>query len=568
MKTRSIIAAACAAAAFGAFADFDINLDLSGKPIRDLSKSTSKAICGYISAVNGTGDDWWYVTNKYETARIFKEAGCVNHAAWSVDGWFARRNNPDPKKRTNPKAFFDFVKANGFKFLVSFGGCGTNVLTNDVALKACVDSKLEFVKWVVDNDYKDCVQGFELGCETYYVPYKNQDALVKLWSQVIPGILKLWPKAYIGVPVAENFELNPDIKQVRSRMLAAGEIKRDTYFAAAAFNKYSAYFIMELKKAGMLDKITHITYHTYGAEIPYSCSYYGVKRIRGFEEAFPEIKGKRTWWTEIRPRSDEDNRCQRIFREALVMGHYTLMMACQPDVDGFYHHNMANLAGALYMSSGRSWGVQWRDEGGEYPDTLAPLGKPRMEVGAQGAVYRIIGDAFRTYPTLWHHGTSKEMDTEDTFYTSARVMSDVYKYRVACKERREKGGLLGGDVTVPGEVEWVALTRGNMLCLVMVNTRQTAEKVRVTVPGKIFCAPTYRLVRIKDPRYIDCREVPGEAKLWETFAYEDTQSGPEHGGPEAYNDMKAKCDDLIVDIGPNTVQAVEVVMKNAPKKAQ
>ena len=58
MKTKTLMAAAFAATAFGAFADFDINLDLSGKPIRDLSKSTSKAICGYISAVNGTGDDW------------------------------------------------------------------------------------------------------------------------------------------------------------------------------------------------------------------------------------------------------------------------------------------------------------------------------------------------------------------------------------------------------------------------------------------------------------------------------------------------------------------------------
>ena len=33
------------------------------------------------------------------------------------------------------------------------------------------------------------------------------------------------------------FELNPDITQVRNRMLAAGELKRDTYFAAADFNR-------------------------------------------------------------------------------------------------------------------------------------------------------------------------------------------------------------------------------------------------------------------------------------------------------------------------------------------
>ena len=566
MKTKTLMAAAIAATAFGAFADFDINLDLSGKPIRDLSKTTSKAIVGYISAMHAYGDDYWFVSNKWETATAMKNAGCYNSATWSSDSWFAKRNSPDPKKRTNPKAQFDFWKQNGFRVLIGLSAIGPKQAADPEIFQKNVDNKLEFVKWIVDNGYKDVVQGFELGCETYYRPYESQDALIKLWTAVVPEILKIWPGCYMGVPVAENFELNPDITQVRSRMLAAGEIKRDTYFAAAAFNKYSAYFIMGLKKTGVLDKISHITYHTYGAEAPYSCSYYGVRRIRGFEEAFPEIKGKRTWWTEIRPRSDEDNRCQRIFREALVMGHYSLMMACQSDVDGFYHHNMCNLAGALYISNGKSWNTQFADQGGAYPDLDSPLNRPRMEVGAQGAVYRIIGNAFRTYPQLWHHGISTEMDTTNSFYTSAKVMSDVYKYRVACKERRQKGGLLGGEVTVPGEVEWVALTGKRGLCLVMVNTKSTAEKVRVTVPGKIFCAPTYRLVRIRDPKYIDCREVPGAAKLWEEFAYEDTQSGPENGGPEVYAKMQAKCDDLIVEIGPNTVQSVEVVMKNVPKK--
>jgi len=560
MNIKMLLAATAAFSAVGAFADFNLDLSLTGKPMRDLSKTTSKAIVGYISAMHGQapGDDYWFVSNKWETAAVMKQAGCFNHANWSSDQWFARRNHPDPKQRSNPKAQFDFWKQNGFKILIGLSAIGPKIANDEKAFQANVDQKLEFVKWIVDNGYKDVVQGFELGCETYYVPYEHQDALVKLWTAVVPGILKIWPKCYMGVPVAENFELNPDITQVRNRMLAAGEIKRDTYFAAAAFNKYSAHFIMGLKKTGVLKDISHITYHTYGAEEPYSCSYYGVKRIRGFEEAFPEIKGKRTWWTEIRPRSDEDNRCQRIFREALVMGHYSMMMMCQPDVDGFYHHNMCNLAGGLYISSGKSWSVQWADEGGEYPDLDSPFNRPRMEVGAQGAVYRIIGNALRTHPLLWHHGTSKEMDTENSFYTSAKVMSDVYKYRVALKERRT-------NVTVPGEVEWVALTGGNELCLVMVNTKQTPEKVKVTVPGKIFCAPTYKLVRIKDPKYIDCREVPGAAKLWEEFAYEDTQMGPENGGPEVYEKMQAKCDDLVVEIGPNTLQAVTVVMRNAPK---
>ncbi len=559
MNMKKILVGFVAAGfAVGAHADFNINLDLSGKPIRDLSKTTSKAVVGYISAMHNdpAGDDWWFVSNKVETAAVMKRAGCYNHATWSSDFWFNNRNNPNPKKRSNPKAQFDFWKENGFKILIGLSGIGPKQAADEAQFKANVSNRLEFVKWIVDNNYKDVVQGFELGCETYYGAYDRQDALIKFWTALVPEILKIWPGCQMGVPVAENFELNPDIAHVRERMLAAGEIKRDTYFAAAAFNQYSAYFIIGLATNNVLDKISHVTYHTYGAETPYSCSYHGVKRIRGFAEAFPEIKGKRTWWTEIRPRSDEDNRCQRIFREALIMGHYSLMMACQPEVDGFYHHNMCNLAGGLYISSGKGWNVQWRDEGGDYEDLDSPLGRPRMEVGAQGAVYRIIGNAFRTHPLLWHHGTSEKMDDEDTFYTSSRVTDQVYAHRRALKEGKEAPA-------VEGEVEWAALTRGNELCLVMVNTKSTAEKITVTVPGRQFAAPTYRLARIKDPKYIDCREVPGEAKLWEEFAYEDTQTGYAGGG--AYEGPKSGFDTLKIEIGPNTVQSVTVVMRNTPK---
>ena len=560
VQNKLTIAAAASLISIGALADFSINLDLSGKPMRDLSKTTSKAVVGYISAMHEYGDDYWFISNKVQTAAVMKKAGCYNSATWSSDMWFARRNSKNPKTRSNPKAQFDFWKENGFKVLLGISAIGPKQASDEKLFAAAVSNRLEFVKWIVDNNYKDVVQGFELGCETYYVPYDRQDALIKLWTALVPEILKIWPGCLMGVPVAENFELNPDIKHVRQRMLAAGQIKRDTYFAAAAFNQYSAYFILGLKKTGVLDKISHITYHTYGAETPYSCSYYGVKRIRGFAEAFPEIKGKRTWWTEIRPRSDEDNRCQRIFREALIMGHYSLMMMCQPEVDGFYHHNMCNLAGGLYISNGKSWNVQWMDEGSEYVDLDSPLNRPRMEVGPQGSVYHVIGSAVRLNPLLWHHGTSKDMNTEDSFYTSSRVIDQVYAYRRALKE-----GLGKKAPAVKGEVEWVALTDGrNRLCLVIVNTKQTTEKIKVTVPGKQFAAPTYRIARIKDPKYIDCREVPGEAKLWEEFAYEDTQTG--YAGSGAYEGPKSGFDQLNIEVGPNSVQSVTVVMRNTPVK--
>ena len=536
------------------FADFNLNIDLSGKPMRDLSKTTSKSIVGYISAMHEYGDEYWFVTNKWETAEVMKKAGCHNSATWSSDMWFSRRNHSDPRRRTNPKAQFDFWKQNNFRVLIGLSGIGPKQANDEKVFNACVSNRMEFVQGIIDNGYKEVVQGFELGCETYYNPYDRQDALIKFWTALVPKILKVWPGCYMGVPVAENFELNPDIKHVRERMLAAGEIKRDTYFAAANFNKYSAYFILGLKKTGALDKISHITYHTYGAETPYSCSYHGVKRIRGFAEAFPEIKDKRTWWTEIRPRSDEDNRCQRIFREALIMGHYSLMMMCQPEVDGFYHHNMCNLAGGLYISNGKSWNVQWMDEGPEYQDLDSPLGRPRMEVGPQGSVYHVIGNALRLNPRLWHHGTSKDMNTEDSFYTSSRVTDQIYAHRQALKAGKKSPG-------VKGEVEWVALTSSNnhRLCLVIVNTKQTTEKIKVTVPGKQFAAPTYHIARIKDPKYIDCREVPGEAKLWEELAYEDTQTGYAGGG--AYEGPKSGFDCLNVEVGPNCVQSVTVAMR-------
>ena len=573
MNMKKLLAASAALTAIGAFAaDYTIDLDLSGKPMRDLSKTTSKAIVGYISAMHQYGDDFWFVENKEETARTMKAAGCFNHATWSSDGWFAQRNNPDPKKRTNPKAQFDFWKANNFRVLIGLSGIGPKIAADEKLFQENVQNKLDFVKWIVDNGYKDVVQGFELGCETYYNPYEFQDALVKLWTAVVPGIHKIWPGCYLGVPVAENFELNPDITQVRNRMLSAGEIKRDTYFAAAAFNKYSAHFILGLAKTGVLKDISHITYHTYGAEEPYSCSYYGVKRIRGFEEAFPEIKGKRTWWTEIRPRSDEDNRCQRIFREALVMAHYSMMMMCQPDVDGFYHHNMCNLAGGLYISDGKSWNVQWADGSGEYPDFGSPMGRPRMEVGAQGAVYRIIGNALRTHPQLWHHGATKDgkmcMDEEDLYYTSARVMSQVYNYRSALKQlgHKPKAGILGDKVPeVKGEVEWCALTGGNELCLVMVNTKNEPQYIDVTVKGKNFFAPNYYTVSC-DEKFIDCREIPGQTKLWKEAAWEDTQFGNERLCMDAYQNCEFKTDVLHLEIGPNTCQAVTVAMGNQPKK--
>ena len=55
MNIKTAVAAMSVLASTGALADFNLNLDLSGKPMRDLSKTTSKAIVGYISAMHAYG---------------------------------------------------------------------------------------------------------------------------------------------------------------------------------------------------------------------------------------------------------------------------------------------------------------------------------------------------------------------------------------------------------------------------------------------------------------------------------------------------------------------------------
>ena len=84
MKQRMIVGLVAAGCALGAFADFEIKLDLSGKPMRDLSKTTSKTIVGYINAMHGPeyNDDYFFVSNRMETARVMKKAGCCNCATW------------------------------------------------------------------------------------------------------------------------------------------------------------------------------------------------------------------------------------------------------------------------------------------------------------------------------------------------------------------------------------------------------------------------------------------------------------------------------------------------------
>ena len=575
MNIRTTLAAAAALAGTSAFADFDITLDLGEKPIRDARTSTCGPMVGYAGCLANTDEAYWFSSNKVETARVMREAGAWFQRMWSANAWFKNRtnwhdpNSKDPKEQkayknfrpTHPELMFPFWKENGIKVLFTLE-CWSD--DNE-------KSAVEFVKWIVDNNYKDVVAGFEMGNESFYAP--NYASLAPRWKRVIDELWKIWPKVPLGVTLCELFEENPDLTQVRNRMLSAGEIKRDGYFSASDCNRYTTQFVVAM--SNYMDKVSHVIYHAYGAESPYSCSYYGFKRFRNYIQTMPELKGKKMWLSEIRMRSDEDDWCQRQFREALIMGHYALTAICQPDFDGYNQHEFASWSGGLFVSDGRQFPHQWRTGCwyGGYPDYRSPYNKPRLEAGPMGVMYRVLTEGIKGHPVILQHGTSKETGTEDTFYTSARVTDEVYRRRRAIREGKKPFlGLFGGVPEVKGEVEWVALradpNRGQNateLCLLMVNSKGEPETATLRVKDHFFATPTYQTVSCPE-EFVDCSSVPGDAHPWKELSWEDSQQGGFDAVHMAmYEGIRPKNDELRITVGPHTVQCVTVWMRAVPK---
>ena len=561
---KTIIAVLAAAAAWTASAGIDIDLDLKAKPLKDMKKTANGIAMGvngameaWLSHVNGN-DDILFVSNKVETARIFRQAGLRVMRLQGMNSWFnnrSKRTKDGKYPLTNPKAAFDFYKANGIKVFVCLE------CPNQDAVANCV----EIIKWIVDNGYKDQVVGVEMGNETY--ASRDYYKRAEFWPQVIDAAHKIWPKLSFGIVIGEYMENDPDIAQIAARMKSNESLHHgwtyDTgYFSAGELNRNTARFVEAM--SNHLHKVDHIIYHGYGAETPYSCSYYGFQRFRNFIEAYPQLKGRKYWLTEVRLRSDEDNRCQRIFRETLLWSHYALMALCQPETDALLQHQASSLSGTVYQSTGKSWAVQWMDGAKwgsrEIPDRVAPYDMPRLEVGAMGVLYRLFTEAIMDHPQFLAHGTSKVRDAEDTFFTSARVTDQVYKRRRALIEGTPKDQA----PKVEGEVEWVAAHGSGELCLLMVNTKSTPETFRVRVEDKLFYAPVYRTLSCPE-EFVDCRAIPGDGPVWRQASWEETQFGVSHIPMEAYANLKPKCDVLTVTIAPNTVQTVSVPLANPPK---
>ena len=558
--TAAICALACAAGAA-----MTVDLDLKAKPIKEM-KSTANGVAmgvngameAWLCGVDGN-DDILYVSNKVETARIYRQAGLRVMRLQGMNTWWnsrMKRTKDGKYPLTNPTATFDFWKANHVKVFVCL----------ECASQPEVANCLEIIKWIADNDYKDQVVGIEMGNETY--ASKNYYKRAEFWPQVIDGAHKFWPKLSFGIVIGEYMENDPDIAQIAARMKSAEKLSHgwtydDGYFSADEANRNTARFVEAM--SNHLHKVDHIIYHGYGAETPYSCSYYGFQRFRNFIEAYPQLKGRKYWLTEVRLRSDEDNRCQRIFRETLLWSHYALMALCQPETDALLQHQASALSGVVYQSTGRAWCGQWMDGshwgGREIPDYAAPYDQPQLEVGSMGVLYRLFTEAIMDHPTFLAHGTSKQRDTEDAFFTSARITDQAYKRRRALIEGASKETA----PKVEGEMEWVAASGSGEICLLMVNTKSVPETVKVTVKDKQFFAPMYRTLSCPE-EFVDCRAIPGDGPVWKQMSWEDTQSGFSEIPMEPYAKLKPKCDVLTVTIAPHTVQTVTVPIRDAPKK--
>ena len=186
-----------------------------------------------------------------------------------------------------------------------------------------------------------------------------------------------------------------------------------------------------------------------------------------------------------------------------------------------------------------------------------------------GVMYRILSESILDYPILLQHGTSRETNTTNAFYTSARLTDEVYRRRRAIREGKTAFlGLFGGVPEVKGETEWVAAMskKRNTVCLMMVNSKNEEEVATIRVKDRVLAVPTYVTVSCPE-EYLDCASVPGEAHPWKEMAWEDSQQGGFDAIHMAmYDGIKPKNDVLKIRIAPHTVQSVTFRVGKVPKK--
>ena len=76
----------------------------------------------------------------------------------------------------------------------------------------------------------------------------------------------------------------------------------------------------------------------------------------------------------------------------------------QPEIDGISLHNLATLAGGLYVTTAKNatWCVQRDENNREYP-YVGKSSTPVAEVGPAGPVFRLYTEALMSHPLITEH---------------------------------------------------------------------------------------------------------------------------------------------------------------------
>ena len=518
-------------------------LDLETSPIKDQRDSTCRPDLGYAGCLTevslyNDGFTWAYGAGIKETEKALIDCGAKFLRQWSaLEEW--QRGMAGEWNRNDPKVYFGLWKKLGIRILLTlelynvFTGKKLEKKTGDIeVVKKTVG---RFVEWIVRNKFKDVVAGFELGNESYFG--NDPEWYAGRCEAVIPEILKIWPEAKIGIPIAEYRAGDPDLEQVRKRLGEKKMMAGRGEFEINRFNQWSGRFVTAL--SNQIDNVTHVIYHFYGADAPFGCSASGFARVHNFAKVYPQIAGKRVWITEWRERSDEDVRCHQMFFSTLWKAHYMLLALAQPNVDGINQHCLGCFSGGLNISmncsqgAGAGWwsGFFFQSDPSQgynfYHDPDGGAGRRRYQLGPAGPLYKMYTDALMDHPIIQEHGTLGGQGAKASVWASA-----LY-YQSANRQRNvlNRGGAWKDVPPIQGNVEWIAALNPakSSLAMLMVNTTDEPVELPLLVTPKSFGQVAKVRKLTCPPELVYHHNIPGEDPLWMTDGYSLTSFSGSRG---------------------------------------
>ena len=502
-------------------------VDLAAEPIKDQRQSSTAPDLGYAGCLTeGYGDCAWFYDPAHADAtwKLFEEAGARVLKQWDSVMTWQRGLHESKAGNPNPKWCFDFWKKHGVKVLLTLEHHGVfedAACTRKTAdLETVKRTILDYVRWIVKNGYQDVVGGFELGNEPYWG--SDPEGYAARWVAIVPEIKKIFPEAKIGMPLAEYRPNDPDIAAVRARATGLEWVQGGGEFSFSRLNQWSGRFIVAMKP--VLDDITHVIYHFYGADRAYGCSQSGFNRIHNFAKVFPEIADKRVWITEWRERADEDLRCHQRFFSTLWKGHYMLGVLMQPEIEGISLHNLATLAGGLYVTTAKgTWCVQRGPDDREYP-YVGDSKEPVMEVGPAGPVFRLYTEALLSHPLVVEHVVPGGKPGEIVHGKGKSgqwhgIWGGTMFYETGLRAQKAADAGTPPDQWPEIDSLWecvVALNaKRDSAALLMVNTHPYEDVIPVTVTnGTSFAGEAVvRSASVEKEHLFQC-QVPGTPRLW------------------------------------------------------